>query len=60
MKQRKSVWYYIGIAGIAFSLGFIIYGIVTDETIMIGKLLLVLGLSIYTLVRHRNPKSTEG
>ena len=55
--KHRSIWFYISIAGIVFSLGFIVYGVVTDETIMIGKLLLVLGLSIFTLVRHRKPKS---
>ena len=56
MKHRKSIWYYLSIAGIAFSLGAIIYGIVTSEYIVIGRLFLLLGLSIYTLTRYRKPR----
>ena len=56
MKQRTSIWYYISIAGIVFSLGAIIYGIATGEYVVIGRLVLLLGLSIYFFARERRKK----
>ena len=56
MKQRKSIWYYISIGGIAFTSGAIIYGIVTGEYVIMPKLFLALGLSIYFFSRERKAK----
>lgn len=56
MKAKKSIWYYISIVGIAFSVGAITYGIVTGEYIVIARLLLVLGLSVYFFIRERKGK----
>lgn len=56
MKQRKSIWYYISIGGIAFTSGAIIYGIVTGEYFSMAKMFLVLGMSIYFFIRERRAK----
>jgi len=54
--KRNRIWYYLSLVGIIFSVGVIIAGIVTGETLLIGKIVLLLFLSIYTFTRERNAK----
>lgn len=56
MKPSKNIWYYVSIAGIIFSVGVIIYGIVTSETVVLGKFVLLLGISIYFFVKERKAR----
>ena len=54
--NRNRIWYYLSLVGIIFSIGVIIAGIVTGETLLIGKIVLLLFLSIYTFARERKAK----
>ena len=59
MNMKKRPWLYISIGGIAFSLGAIIYGIATGEYVVIARLVLLLGLSIYFFARELRLKQIE-
>jgi len=54
--NRNRIWYYLSLAGIMLSVGVIIAEIVTGGTLLIGKFVLLLFLSIYTFTRERKAK----
>jgi len=54
--NRNRIWYYLSLAGIILSVGVIIAEIVTGGTLLIGKFVLLLFLSIYTFTRERKAK----
>lgn len=57
--NMKRPWFYISIAGIAFSVGAIAYSIVSGETMMIGKFAIVLVLSLYFFARELRGRQAE-
>jgi len=54
--NRSRIWYYLSLAGIILSVGVIIAQIVTGGTLLIGKFVLLLFLSICTFTRERKAK----
>jgi len=56
MKSSRNFWYYFGIGAMVFGVGAIIYSVVSGETYVLGKFVVVLVIGITVFIRELKAK----